>query len=233
LIYQILLRQTRADRVLVSQASMCDGLLLELAREATGKEDESLLAGVIHSATSLVEKYHASLEHGRNVAELAVRLFDELRGDHGLSPRHRLLLRIAGLLHEVGGFVSNRSHHKHSEYLIGNSEIFGLNRNEITTVAEIARYHRRSPPRPSHPAYMALPRETRVVVAKLAAMLRVADALVRGEARQVRGIRFLRQGDDLIVTVSGSDLVLKQRAVSAKGDMFEEMFGVKVRVEEG
>jgi exopolyphosphatase / guanosine-5'-triphosphate,3'-diphosphate pyrophosphatase len=233
LIYQILLRQTRADRVLVSQASMCDGLLLELAREATGKEDESLLAGVIHSAASLVEKYHANLEHGRNVAELAVRLFDELQADHGLKPRHRLLLRIAGLLHEVGGFVSNRSHHKHSEYLISNSEIFGLNRGEITMVAEIARYHRRSPPRPSHPAYMALPRETRVVVAKLAAMLRVADALVRGEARQVRGIRFLRQGDDLAVTVHGPDLVLKQRAVAAKGDLFEEMFGVKVRVEEG
>jgi exopolyphosphatase/guanosine-5'-triphosphate,3'-diphosphate pyrophosphatase len=233
LIYQILLRQTRAQRVLVSQASMCDGLLLELAREATGKEDESLLAGVIHSATSLVEKYHADLEHGRNVADLALRLFDELRGDHRLTPRHRLLLRIAALLHEVGGFVSNRAHHKHSEYLIGNSEIFGLNRNEITMVAAVARYHRRSPPQPTHPNFMALPRETRVVVAKLAAMLRVADALVRGEARQVRGIRFLRQDDDLVVAVHGPDLVLKQRAVAAKGDMFEELFGIKVRVEEG
>ena len=88
------------------------------------------------------------------------------------------------LLHEVGGFVSSRAHHKHSEYLIANSEIFGLNRGEIDLVAQIARYHRRSVPQASHPVYMALPRESRVVVNKLAAMLRVADALIRGHRRR-------------------------------------------------
>ena len=53
------------------------------------------------------------------------------------GPRQRLLLRVAALLHEVGGFVSSRAHHKHSEYLIANAEIFGLNRNEITVVARL------------------------------------------------------------------------------------------------
>ena len=74
-----------------------------------------------------------------------------------------------GALHEIGGFVSSRAHHKHSEYLIANSEIFGLNRNEIVVVSQIARYHRRSVPRSSHPSYMALTRESRIVVNKLAA----------------------------------------------------------------
>ena len=67
---------------------------------------------------------------------------------------------MAGLLHEVGGFVSSRSHHKHSCYLIANSEIFGLNRDEIAMVAQVARYHRRSGPKPSHAEYVALPRES-------------------------------------------------------------------------
>jgi exopolyphosphatase/guanosine-5'-triphosphate,3'-diphosphate pyrophosphatase len=219
--------------MIVSHASMRDGLLLELAREVTGQEDEALLLGVIHSATALAEKYHVDPNHAGNVAEVAVRLFDFLQSDHGLNKRCRLLLRVGAILHEVGGFVSSRSHHKHSEYLIANSEIFGLNRLEITLVAEIARYHRRSTPRSSHPIYMALPREQRVVVNKLAGILRVADALIRGNLRRAHEIRFERRGDDLIVSLPrGSDLLLEEHALSAKGDLFEEIFGMKIRLEE-
>jgi exopolyphosphatase / guanosine-5'-triphosphate,3'-diphosphate pyrophosphatase len=167
------------------------------------------------------------------VAEVAVRLFDFLQADHGLKKRHRLLLRVASLLHEVGQFVSSRAHHKHSEYLIANSEIFGLNRLEITLVAQIARYHRHSVPRSSHPCYMALPREQRVVVSKLAGMLRVADALIRGNLRREHEIRFHRRGDELVVTLpAGSDLLLEEHSLSAKGDLFEEIFGLKLRLEE-
>ena len=132
----------------------------------------------------MAEKYQVDLDHARSVADVAVRLFDAFQADHGLGPRQRLLLRVAALLHEVGGFVSSRAHHKHSEYLIANSEIFGLNRHETVLVSQIARYHRRSVPRPSHPSYMALPRESRIIVNKLAALLRVADALIRGHRRQ-------------------------------------------------
>ena len=153
---------------------------------------------MIHSATTIAEKYRVDLDHSRNVAEVAVRLFDLFQADHGLDARHRLLLRVASLLHEVGSFVSSRSHHKHSEYLIANSELFGLNRNEIALVSQIARYHRRSVPRASHLSYMALTRESRVVVNKLAAILRVADALVRGHRRRTSEILFQRRGDELL-----------------------------------
>lgn len=233
LVYQLIWQKTNAPQMIVSHASMRDGLLLELAREVTGQEDEALLLGVIHSAMAIAEKYHVDLLHAGNVAEVAVRLFDFLQADHGLGTRYRLLLRVASLLHEVGGFLSSRSHHKHSEYVIANSEIFGLNRMEITLVAQIARYHRRSMPRSSHTGYMALPREGRVIVNKLAGILRVADALIRGNLRRAHEIRFQRQGDDLIVTLpGGADLLLEDRALAAKGDLFEEIFGLKIRLEE-
>ena len=77
-----------------------------------------------------------------------------------------MLLRIAGLLHEVGVFVSDRSHHKHSMYLILNSDLFGLTRKEITLIALVARYHRRAMPRPYHTDYTSLDRDSRLVVAK-------------------------------------------------------------------
>lgn len=233
LVYQTLLHKTSAQRMIVSHVSMRDGLLLELAREVTGQEDESLLAGVIHSAAAMAEKYHVDLNHARSVADVAVRLFDFLQADHGLGTRHRLLLRVAALLHEVGGFVSSRAHHKHSEYIISNSEIFGLNRGEITLVAQIARYHRRGAPQETHPLYMSQPRETRVMVNKLGAILRVADALIRGNHRRAQDIHFLRQGDELIVGLPGvGDILLEERAIAAKGGLFDEVYGMKIRIEE-
>ncbi len=232
LVYQNLLRLTQATQMIVSHVSMRDGLLLELARAVTGQEDQALLEGVIHSAMAVARKYRVDMAHARTVADVSVRLFDELHAEHGLGPRYRLLLEVAGLLHEVGGFVSSRSHHKHSGYLIANSEIFGLNRDEIAVVAQVARYHRRSGPKPSHAEYVALPRETRVTVNKLAALLRVADALARGHVRQAGQLRFDRQGDDLVISISGvADVLLEDRAVANKGDLFEDIYGLKVRLE--
>jgi len=213
--------------------SMRDGLLLELARSVTGQEDESLQIGVIHSAMAIAEKFRVDIEHAETVADMAMCLFDQLKEEHGLGSRHRLLLRVAGLVHEVGSVVSNRAHHKHSFYLISNSEVFGLTRDEIAVVAHIARYHRRSGPKPSHVEYMNLPRETRVVVNKLAAILRMADALASGHLRHSRDLRFEREQDELVLYVPGGiDLLLERRALATKGGMFEDIYGIKIRLEE-
>lgn len=233
LVHQTLLHKTRAQEMIVSDVSIRDGLLLELAREVTGQEDEDLVSGAIHSATAIAEKFHVDLSHARQVTELAVRLFDQLQADHALAARYRLLLQVAGLLHEIGSVVSGRAHHKHSYYLISNSEIFGLSRDETMIVAHIARYHRRAAPKPSHVEYMSLPRRTRVVINKLAALLRMADALDRGHLPEVSQLGLRREGDELIVCVpGGADLLLERRALDAKGDLFEDIYALKVRLEE-
>ncbi len=135
--------------------------------------------------------------------------------------------------HEVGGYVSSRAHHKHSYYLILNSEIFGLSRNELQTVAHICRYHRRSCPKPSHTEFVSLPRETRMVISKLAALLRVADALDRGHAQLVCEFRVERHEEEVLLLVPGAaDLTLERRALAAKSDLFEELYGLRIRLEE-
>lgn len=233
LIYQVLLKKTHARRMIVSNVSMRDGLLLELARSVTGQEDEALYESVLQSAASIVEKYHGDLQHANNVADIAVRLFDELLPDHGLGRRCRLLLRVAGVLHEIGAYINDRAHHKHSFYLIANSDLFGLNREELITVAHIARYHRRSGPKPSHVEYTALPREQRVVINKLAAILRVADALAQGHIKDAGKLQFERQGDDFVILApDAADLLLEKRSLVRKGGMFEEIYGMKIRLEE-
>jgi exopolyphosphatase/guanosine-5'-triphosphate,3'-diphosphate pyrophosphatase len=233
LVYQGLARATGVKDILVSDVSMRDGVVLDLARRVTGEEDPALVEGVIHSATTIAEKYHVDMNHAENVSQLSVMLFDALDDEHRLGRRERLLLRVAGLLHEVGGYVSNRAHHKHSYYLTINSEIFGLSREEHAIVAHTTRYHRRSIPKPSHTEYMALARETRMVISKLAGILRVADALDRGHAQQVRDFTARKRSGELVLEVPGvSDLTLERRAMVNKGNLLEDIYGVKLRLEE-
>jgi len=233
LAYQALLHASRSTSMIVSNVSMRDGLLLDLARHVTGQEDPELARSVIQSVETVGEKYRYEGEHAHHVARLALRLFDELKSDHRLAPRYRLLLHVAALLHEIGGFVSSRTHHKHGYYLIANSTIFGLRREELEIVAHVARYHRRSCPKPSHLEYMSLPRERRVVVNKLGAILRIADALDRGHAQQVRDFAVERRPEEFVIYVHGVvDLALERRAILKKGDLFEDTYGMTVRLEE-
>lgn len=233
LVYQALLHSTASREIIVAPTSMRDGLLLDLARIVMGREDEELTVGAVRSAAAIALRYRCDEAHGSAVAETAVRLFDETRREHGLGARERLLLRVAAMLHEVGGFVSTRAHHKHSYYLLANSEIFGLGREEQEIVALVARYHRRNAPRKSHLEYMALQRDQRVIVSKLAALLRVADALDHAHTQLVKITSFERRDGELVIHARGQgDLALERRSLEGKADLFQEIFGLRVRLEE-
>ena len=47
---------------------------------------------------------------------------------------------VCALLHDIGEFVRNEAHHKHSHYIIEHSEIMGLTPVERSVVANVARY---------------------------------------------------------------------------------------------
>src|SRR5690606_22480649 len=105
---------------------------------------------------------------------LALDLYDATDEVHGLPDDCRELLEAAGLLHNVGLFISHSAHHKHSYYVIRNSEhLHGFHDHEIELIAQIARYHRKSPPRDKHPEHAALRDEDRRAVSVCAGLLRV------------------------------------------------------------
>ncbi|MEI7851713.1 MAG: hypothetical protein WCH86_07760, partial [Kiritimatiellales bacterium] len=128
--------------------------------------------------------------------------------------------------HDIGTFINNRSHHKHSQYLIENSDIFGLSKQDLNIVALTARYHRSALPRPTHTAYTALTRANRLRVSKLAAILRVADALDRGHAQHIRNPQFTLFPDRLQIGVQNlSDCAVEEVALKEKSDLFEQVYG--------
>jgi len=226
LVYRTLLSETTARRIVVSDASLRTGILLDLAAPGGRLSATDFEHQVLASAEAVGHRYQFDRAHGRHVAMIAMRLFDECRDDHGLSGRERLLLQVAALLHDIGIYVSLRGHHKHSQYLLASLQIFGLSDDETAIVSNIARYHRRGMPQLSHLPYAALDRQDRLIVNKLAAILRLANALDAEHLQKVRNLRIVRNDRTWILEVdSVGDLTMEQLAATARADMFSETFG--------
>jgi exopolyphosphatase/guanosine-5'-triphosphate,3'-diphosphate pyrophosphatase len=201
-------------------------VLLELIEPGGRLGADDFERQVLASAEAVGHRYRFDRAHGHQVAKLATRLFDELRDEHGLSDRERLLLQVASLLHDIGIYVSLRAHHKHSQYLLAASQIFGLSDEETAIVSNIARYHRRGTPQRSHLPYIALDRHDRLIVNKLAAILRVANALDAERLQKVRDLRLLRCEKAWVLELDGTgDITMEQMAATARTDMFTEVFG--------
>jgi exopolyphosphatase/guanosine-5'-triphosphate,3'-diphosphate pyrophosphatase len=231
-IYRALLSETAARRVLISDASLRAGVLLDVAQPSTRVTAEDFEQQVLAGADALGQRYRLDREHGHHVATLAASLFDQLREEHGLGDRERLLLKVAGLLHDVGIYISLRAHHKHSQYILAESQIFGLSAEETAIVSNIARYHRRGFPQRSHVPYVALDRQDRLVVTKLAAILRIANALDAEHMQKVQAVRVVRRGSTWVLQLEGSgDLTMERIAATARADMFVETFGRQVLLE--
>ncbi len=186
---------------------------------------------IIRSAFDLARRYDVDQAHAQHVADLSQLLFDQLKEQHKLDPRHEVILYVAALLHEVGQFISIRSHHKHAMYVIRNSELFGLSRRDLNLVALTVRYHRRASPQPTHEGYTALDREDRVAVSKMAALLRVAVALDESRSQRIKELECRREDSQLVISVPGvDDLSLEQLAMRQSGSLFEEILGMSVQL---
>jgi exopolyphosphatase/guanosine-5'-triphosphate,3'-diphosphate pyrophosphatase len=229
LAYVLLARRCGVKTLTAAEAGLLDGLLLEAATE--GVWTEAFKRQIVRSALALGHKYDFNEAQARHIARLSRILFRALRVPFGLDPRHELILYIAALLHQIGMFINTRAHHKHSLYLIRNSGLFGLGEHDLNLAALIARYHRRAPPRPTHPEYQTLDRTTRIAVARLSALLRIAVALESANRQRIRSLTCTIREKQLILSVHGiDDLTLERLGLKQHNDFFEEVFGLSVEL---
>ncbi|MDX2227313.1 MAG: HD domain-containing protein [Verrucomicrobiae bacterium] len=166
--------------------------------------------------------------HVLHVARIALDLFDQTRALHGLGERERFWLLCGCLLHDIGWSVSadGSKHHKLSQMLIVNHEWNGLAPEEIALIGNVARYHRKALPKESHEPYAVLGKKHREIVGKLAAYLRLGDALDRTHLQRVVSVE-IRDNDPYLVlnftaTASAEEEI---GAVEKKKDLFERVFG--------
>jgi exopolyphosphatase/guanosine-5'-triphosphate,3'-diphosphate pyrophosphatase len=231
LVYKLLLERTGAAHVVVPRISIREGLLIDLARGVDPVLQEEFFSQILASAVNLGRKYHIDEPHCLHVANLCMTIFDALSQEHGMNRRERILLKVAALIHEIGMFVQSSSHNLHGQYIIANSEIFGLQREELDIIGNVVRYHRGEGPSPTDIDYIALQRGERMLVLKMASLLRVADALDRGHSRQVKRITVEKKSETVVLHTEGTlDLSLELIALEQKGGLFQDVFGYKIVV---
>ena len=225
--YALLAKEFKCDQLFVADTNLRDGLLTELSvRDAWTVE---LRNQIVRSAINLGRRFAFDESHARHVATLCRKLFSDLMQEHQLDQRMELILYLAAILHEIGSFISSRSHHKHAMYIIRHSELFGLSDRDQLLLSLVVRYQRRSSPQPEHEGYSTLDRNDSIAVAKLAALLRLAIALNESRSQRIGTIRCLKEDNRLVIVTRGSeDVSLEQLTIRQSGDLFEEVFGLSV-----
>ena len=186
----------------------------------------------LRSVVELGERCRWYPDHARQVARLALSLFDQTRGIHQLGPREREWLEFAGLLHDVGGHIAYIGHDKHSYYLIRNGGLRGFEPEEIEAIALMARYHRRGRPKKTYPAFAALGRQARRAVRAGAAMLRVAESLDRSHGQLVDRVELREngQGVQLLLHARGP-AELEAWAARRQAAPLEKLLGKPLTIE--
>lgn len=233
IILQHIVKVAGVDEVSIPKVGLKDGLLIDIVNELYGEKKHAYREQVLASALQVGRKYFFNEQHGSCVSQYAVQLFDQTRTLHNLTLEHRLLLEVAALLHDVGNFISMTDHHKHTQYLLSATPVIGLSQSQMAVVANVSRYHRKSLPKPQHDAYRALSAKDRVLVAKLAALLRLADAMDNEHAAKVKSFTVEHKKPKFTISLKGDgDLLLEKWALMKKAEMFEEVFSVKVSVED-
>jgi len=189
-------------------------------------------AATWRAVESLAARCKSERRHGRQVAGLALHIFDGLASMHGLGRTERFLLACGAMLHDIGWLAGGGSHHKASLRLILESADLPFNRRERLMVGSIARYHRKASPRLAHGHFAALAARDRGVVEKLAALVRLADGLDRSHRRLVRDIKVEITAKEIILRCAARGRAEAERTVALrKGGLFEEVFGRALRIQ--
>ena len=207
------------------------GLLGDLPRSS--RLSDAFEKEVLRSARNLGSRYGVNPDHADHVATLCKTLFDSLSELHALPQHDAFLLETAALLHECGGYIAAREHERHSEYIILNSEIFGLSHKDKVLVALLSRYHRGPSPKLSHAHYRDLDEDERIRVSKLASLLRMADALERTHSQRIKGLTVSLSGGKCTLHLKGvADANPERLAMRDKGKLFEDIFGLSISLTE-
>jgi exopolyphosphatase/guanosine-5'-triphosphate,3'-diphosphate pyrophosphatase len=227
--YQQLIALTFVPDIVFPPDAFIDSMIfLHIARETKPEllkeQEEDILRLVYHIAG----RYNYQKAHAHQVAKLSELIFDRMRTVHRLAERNRLLLRVAAILHDIGKFVNLRQHYFYSYRLILSTDIFGLSDEEKRIVAYSVYHHAKDLSSKPKEGMLPLPDEQAPLVAKLAAILRLADALDRGYKQKIADCKLLLKNDELhIIAECREDMSLERWTVEDKSALFGEVFGIK------
>ncbi|HEY3296686.1 MAG TPA: Ppx/GppA phosphatase family protein [bacterium] len=235
-IIETILQETRLSAIHISERGLRDGLLMDYLARIDPTRALTQMPVRMRSVMQLGRACHFEEKHARQVADLALMLFDSAKelGLHWLGAAERELLEYAALLHDIGTFVSYENHHAHSHYLIRNADLLGFDQQELACMAATAYFHRRTLARRKHPLFEPLDSRSKRAVPALSMLLRMAESLDRSHAGKITRVSFERVPQDgiLLTMEAPQDCELEVWGVRHHLDAFKKTFeqALEIRV---
>ena len=228
IIYRILVETTKADEIFLHDINLCDGIVADYMdsthKTAIGRKFED---DIIASAMAMAKRYKCNKTHIEYISTLALAIFDAMKKQHGMGRIQRLQLEIACILHDCGKFINMQNVANNSYSIIMSTEMMGLSLKEREEVANAVRYNTLY-----LPAYAqvkaAIGDASYTTVAKLAAILRVANALDRSHKQKVEKFNIQVKDKKMIILVDTvNNITLEAALFKEKADFFEQIYGIR------
>ncbi|MHB8929678.1 MAG: Ppx/GppA phosphatase family protein [Melioribacteraceae bacterium] len=223
------------DRMTISAYALREGVIIDTLQKEHSEENKPTFADIRNdSIKHLSESCHYDHDHCKHVAELSLQVYDQLKDLHGLDDECREYIYAAAILHDIGYHISHTNHHHHSYYIIKNSELLGFNETEISIIAYVSRYHRKSHPKQSHYDFSQLTDKTQMIIKKLSAILRLVDALDRTHCKVILGINSRVKKQKVILELTADktkDSEIELWNLERRKGLFEEVFSKKISLE--
>jgi exopolyphosphatase/guanosine-5'-triphosphate,3'-diphosphate pyrophosphatase len=174
------------------------------------------------------KKYSSDLEHLLFVEKVSLYLFDKLKSIHKLNANSKTYLSHASLLHDIGHYINEKKHHKHTKYLIENdSNLNFYTVQEKIIISYIARNHRKE----IHEKTYLLNPEDQIIVLKLSSILRIADGFDYIGKIKLNNIEILK--NKILISISGiNNFEYALKRFEKKKDLFEKLFSLKIYIKE-
>lgn len=186
---------------------------------------------IITSAQNLASRYQVDQKHMATTVDFALTLFDRLKKMHGMSKRDRLLLQVAATVNDIGSYIDTHLHYAHSDYLIAASEIIGLTATEHQMVGTIAHFHSSDTPQTDLANLPEVNAVDRLRIAKLSALLRVADSLDASRQQKIQELSVSLRPDTVVLSARANDDVeLERWTLALKGQFFTQVFGREIEL---
>jgi exopolyphosphatase/guanosine-5'-triphosphate,3'-diphosphate pyrophosphatase len=234
LLLEQIFEQLNIEEMIASEYALREGVLLDLAHSDDPRAFHHLSDIRREGVQRVVDLFEHDRAHVEHSTDLALRLFDETQTLHDLDTDDRDHLEAAGLMHNVGLFISHSAHHKHSYYVIRNNDhLVGFTDHEVELMALVARYHRKGAPSAKHEEFSALDVTDQYRVRVLAGLLRVGIALDRSHARHVHDLRCEITKNQVIVQPvvrTGVDASLEVYTANQRVDLLADALGRAISI---
>ncbi len=226
-IYIRLIEFTTSDVIISPKVELWDALMRQMLIPKSGDEYfEHVRANAISCAQEIAKTYNCNQKHSDNIRKFACRIFDKMKGAHGLDHRKRLLLELAAILHDSGHYVTAKQHLLSTFDLIKNIDIYGMTDEEMLITAYVSRYNEYDVPNYEDVQFIRLSDKNRLIISKLVAIFRLANALDKAQKQKLSDIKVRLENDRLLITAeSNGNLYLEKWAFEQCAPFFKEVFG--------